>query len=87
LGLHNGPLSITDQIIGLYWQTAANNVTTRGMQDHYPYGDGFDRNTFEHAFVIRDTPISDIPEPASLGLAGAALAIIALRRHVATRSL
>ena len=75
LGLHNGPLTTTTRL-NMYWETTANNATSRGLEDIAPFDTGgWFNNGQEHAFVLfGPAQTAPIPEPATMILLGTGLA-------------
>lgn len=79
LGLHNGDLSDT-AVEYFYWQTAADNATSRGFEQGLPFGNGAWSGTgLDHAFELSG-PSEETPEPASVILVGMGVGLTFLRR-------
>ena len=73
LVLHNGPIS-SSTFNDFYWETTANNGTTRGMyQDLTIVSPPWISTLQEHAFNISGT-FTGVPETGSFGMVGAGLA-------------
>ena len=71
LGLHNGPLTVTNGLF--FWSTTNGNGSPTGLRQASPFGSsGWVDTGNEHAFQLFGEPES-VPEPATFGLLGAGL--------------
>jgi len=85
LALHNGP-AFQSGFEDFYWQTTNANVTSPGMQQTSPFGNGSWATTnLEHAFELDGRLVqvasADVPEPSTFILSGLAFVVVALRRR------
>ena len=85
LTLHNGPLANTGPLIDFYWTWTDLNVTNtptfRGQDSDLVGGGGYLTNGQEHAFNVSGNVVpSGVPEPATMAVAAAGLAVLALFR-------